>query len=37
VPCRFIHSPVSTLRMNDFENTIRLVTSFVRSLPKSVL
>jgi len=33
VPCRFIHSPISTLRLNDFENTIRLVTSFVRSLP----
>ncbi len=37
VPCRFIHSPVSTLRLNDFENAIRLVSAFVRSLPASVL
>jgi len=37
VPCRFIHSPISTLRLNDFENTIRLVTGFARSLPDSVL
>ncbi|MCX6093620.1 MAG: M42 family metallopeptidase [Candidatus Bipolaricaulota bacterium] len=37
VPCRFIHSPVSTLRLNDFENTIRLVTSFVRTLPGDLL
>ena len=37
VPCRFIHSPVSTLRLNDFENTIRLVTSFVRALPGELL
>lgn len=37
VPCRFIHSPVSTLRLNDFENTIRLVTAFVRALPGDLL
>ncbi|MGB2983511.1 MAG: M42 family metallopeptidase [Candidatus Bipolaricaulia bacterium] len=37
VPCRFIHSPVSTLRLNDYENTIRLVTEFVQSLPDSIL
>jgi putative aminopeptidase FrvX len=37
VPCRFIHSPISTLRLNDFENSIRLVAEFVRSLPDSVL
>ncbi|MEW5825284.1 MAG: M42 family metallopeptidase [Candidatus Bipolaricaulota bacterium] len=36
VPCRYIHSPVSTLRRNDFENTIRLVTAWVASLPGSV-
>lgn len=30
VPCRYIHSPHATLRMQDFENTVRLVTSFVR-------
>jgi putative aminopeptidase FrvX len=35
-PCRFIHSPISTLRLNDFENTIRLVIEFIRSLPGSV-
>ncbi len=34
VPCRFIHSPTSTLRLNDLENTIRLVTGFVGRLPE---
>lgn len=33
VPCRFIHSPTSTLRLNDLENTIRLVTRFIEALP----
>jgi len=33
VPCRFIHSPTSTLRLNDFENTVRLVTRFIEALP----
>jgi tetrahedral aminopeptidase len=33
VPCRFIHSPTSTLRLNDFENTVRLVSRFVEKLP----
>jgi endoglucanase len=28
VPCRFIHSPTSTLRLTDLEETIRLVTAF---------
>jgi len=37
VPCRFIHSPTSCLRLNDLENTVRLVTGFVHSLPGSVL
>lgn len=37
VPCRFIHSPISALRLNDLENTVRLVEGFVRSLPGSIL
>jgi len=37
VPCRFIHSPISTLRLNDFENTVRLATGFVQSVPGSLL
>jgi endoglucanase len=37
VPCRFIHSPVSTLRLEDFENTIRLVTAFTRTAPNGLL
>jgi endoglucanase len=36
VPCRFIHSPISTLRLNDYQNTVRLMSRFVRSLPDSV-
>ena len=31
VPCRYIHSPLSILDLNDLENTIRLVDAFVRS------
>ncbi|MFC2079658.1 M42 family metallopeptidase [Candidatus Bipolaricaulota bacterium] len=37
VPCRYIHSPISTLRMTDFDLTSRLVTELVRQLPKAVL
>ena len=33
VPCRFIHSPTSTMRLNDFENTVRLMRSFITRLP----
>jgi len=33
IPCRFIHSPTSTLRLNDLENTVRLVARFVETLP----
>jgi endoglucanase len=31
VPCRYIHSPHATLRMEDFENTVRLATAFARA------
>jgi len=31
VPCRYIHSPLSVLRLDDFEATVRLLTEFVRS------
>ena len=30
VPCRYIHSPFSTLRLDDFEHTVRLTTAFAR-------
>ncbi|MBC7093117.1 M42 family metallopeptidase [Candidatus Bipolaricaulota bacterium] len=30
VPCRYIHSPVSTLLLSDLEATIRLVVAFLR-------
>jgi tetrahedral aminopeptidase len=30
VPCRYIHSPFSTCRLSDFDNTWRLVTAFCR-------
>jgi tetrahedral aminopeptidase len=30
VPCRYIHSPLSLMRLDDFANTVRLVTAFVR-------
>ncbi len=31
VPCRYIHSPLSILDLNDLENTIKLVDAFVHS------
>jgi endoglucanase len=37
VPCRYIHSPISTLRVDDFEQTSRYVTQLVRRLPGAVL
>ncbi|MBE0635773.1 M42 family metallopeptidase [Candidatus Bipolaricaulota bacterium] len=37
VPCRYIHSPISTLRLSDFELTSRYVTELVKHLPGAVL
>ena len=37
VPCRYIHSPLSMMRLDDFENTVRLVSVFVRQLKKMKL
>lgn len=34
VPCRYIHSPLSLMRLDDFENTVRLVSAFVRRVKK---
>ncbi|HLW48456.1 MAG TPA: M20/M25/M40 family metallo-hydrolase [bacterium] len=34
VPCRYIHSPLSLLRVSDFEATVRLATAFVREVPR---
>ncbi len=36
VPCRYIHSPISTLRVEDLENTIALTTALVDALPEAV-
>lgn len=30
IPCRYIHSPFSLMRLDDFEGTVRLVTAFAR-------
>lgn len=30
VPCRYIHSPLSLMRLDDYANTVRLVTAFVK-------
>ncbi len=30
VPCRYIHSPVSVMRLDDFENAVRLTAAFAR-------
>jgi putative aminopeptidase FrvX len=37
VPCRYIHSPISTLRLDDLENTIRLTRELVDALPDAIL
>lgn len=34
VPCRYIHAPLSLLRLSDVEETIRLVTAFVQEAPR---
>jgi len=36
VPCRYIHSPISTLRLDDLEATIRLTGAFVEALPDAL-
>jgi tetrahedral aminopeptidase len=36
VPCRYIHSPISTLRWADFDLTSRFVTELVKHLPAAV-
>lgn len=33
LPCRYIHSPYSVLRLSDFEQAVRLVTAFTRRCP----
>ncbi|CAN5473689.1 M42 family metallopeptidase [soil metagenome] len=30
IPCRYIHSPFSVMRMSDFEHTVELTTAFAR-------
>jgi putative aminopeptidase FrvX len=32
VPCRYIHSPVSVLKLSDFEDTVRLASAVLRSV-----
>ncbi len=36
VPCRYIHSPISTLRLEDFDQTSRYVTELVKKLPSAL-
>ena len=35
VPCRYIHGPAAIAHMEDFENTIRLVEAFVKTISKN--
>ncbi|NLW55923.1 MAG: M42 family metallopeptidase [Firmicutes bacterium] len=37
VPCRYIHSPVSLLNLDDFENTIKLADAFLKSIERKGL
>src|SRR5690606_12541295 len=30
IPCRYIHSPFSVMRLDDFDHTVALTTSFAR-------
>ncbi|MFP4646106.1 MAG: M42 family metallopeptidase [Candidatus Bipolaricaulota bacterium] len=36
VPCRYIHSPNSTLRLDDFRETVSLTAEFVKEFPGTV-
>ncbi len=36
VPCRYIHSPFSLMRLDDFENTVKLTVAFVREARKAL-
>jgi putative aminopeptidase FrvX len=36
VPCRYIHAPLSLLRLSDVEDTIRLVSAFVQDAARLV-
>jgi putative aminopeptidase FrvX len=37
VPCRFIHSPVARLSLDDFENTVRLMRESLKRLTPDIL
>ena len=37
VPCRYIHSPVARLSLDDFENTVRLMRESLKRLTPDVL
>lgn len=36
MPCRYIHSPYAILRLEDFENAVKLTTAFARRCPGAV-
>lgn len=36
LPCRYIHSPVSVMDINDFDNMIKLARKFLETLPVSI-
>ncbi len=36
VPCRYIHSPLSTMRLDDFEHTVNLITELINCLPNAL-
>jgi endoglucanase len=37
VPCRYIHSPVARLSLDDFENTVKLMRESLRRLTPDIL
>ena len=37
VPCRYIHSPVALLSLEDFENTVRLVRGSLARITRQTL
>ena len=36
VPCRYIHSPVSVLDVNDLKNMLKLVSKALHTLPEAI-
>nr|MBP7563175.1 M42 family peptidase [Candidatus Cloacimonadota bacterium] len=37
IPCRYMHSPNEMVSFSDLENTVQLITAFIRSIKNTEL